>query len=245
MSSPFLSAPGLYQSATAPQLETYVSVSPPEIKEPQPRRSYPILAPNPAGVATAQKRRHEEEELALSAGKRRKRTSSVASAELSDDDRLLVALKEDQNLPWKDIAARFTSERGKVYQVAALQMRYKRLREKHRVWENKDVEALKLAYEYWEKNKWEIVAQRVSVPPSFFHSRLLDLLHLVPDSFLLQMVDYGVQERWPARHCARKWQEIAPTPEFPTTSLPSQQPLASQFSSPDESSSHFQLYPMP
>ncbi|KAJ9624802.1 hypothetical protein H2203_004752 [Taxawa tesnikishii (nom. ined.)] len=219
MSSPFLSAPGLYQSATAPQLETYVSVSPPEIKEPQPRRSYPILAPNPAGVATAQKRRHEEEELALSAGKRRKRTSSVASAELSDDDRLLVALKEDQNLPWKDIAARFTSERGKVYQVAALQMRYKRLREKHRVWENKDVEALKLAYEYWEKNKWEIVAQR--------------------------MVDYGVQERWPARHCARKWQEIAPTPEFPTTSLPSQQPLASQFSSPDESSSHFQLYPMP
>ena len=47
--------------------------------------------------------------------------------------------------------------------MAALQMRYKRLREKFRVWEEADVNALKLAHEYWEKYKWEIISAKVSL----------------------------------------------------------------------------------
>ena len=81
---------------------------------------------------------------------------------MSEDDRYLVQLKEDENLPWKDIATRFHTDKGKNFQVAALQMRYKRLREKYRIWEQVDVDALKAAHEYWEKYKWEIISTKVS-----------------------------------------------------------------------------------
>ena len=65
-------------------------------------------------------------------------------------------------MPWKDIAARFGSHHGRTFQVATLQMRYKRLRERFRIWEGTDVEALRLAHEYWEKSKWDIISSKVS-----------------------------------------------------------------------------------
>ena len=139
--------------------EMFASPSPPSIAQPQPRRQYPALAPNPAGLIGKRSREDEDEDPNL---KRRKRTSSIVSADLSEDDRLLVMLKEDEGLPWKDIAARFGSHHGKTFQVAALQMRYKRLREKFRVWQGEDVEALRQAHEYWEKYKWEIISSKVS-----------------------------------------------------------------------------------
>ncbi|KAK6423460.1 hypothetical protein LTR81_003817 [Elasticomyces elasticus] len=51
----------------------------------------------------------------------------VASASLTEADRFLLQLKEDEHLPWKDIAIRFQDEYGNNYRVAALQMRYKRI----------------------------------------------------------------------------------------------------------------------
>lgn len=153
--------PNVFQ--TYPIDENYGTGSPPEIRQPQPRRPYTNIAPNPVGAAAKRKRDEEEQhDVPGSAGKRRKRTSSVVSADLSEDDRFLVQLKEDENLPWKDIATRFQTEKGKNFQVAALQMRYKRLREKFRVWEDQDIQALKLAHEYWEKYKWEIISAKVS-----------------------------------------------------------------------------------
>ncbi|KAK3644383.1 hypothetical protein LTR56_009635 [Elasticomyces elasticus] len=53
--------------------------------------------------------------------------ASVASASLTEADRFLLQLKEDEHLPWKDIAIRFQDEYGNNYRVAALQMRYKRI----------------------------------------------------------------------------------------------------------------------
>ena len=142
--------------------ETYSTSSPPQLQQPQPRRPYTTIAPNPAGVPAKRRREDDEQDTPGSTGKKRKRTSSVASADLSDDDRFLVQLKEDENLPWKDIAGRFQSDKNKNFQVAALQMRYKRLREKYRTWEEQDVSSLKLAHEYWEKYKWEIISAKVS-----------------------------------------------------------------------------------
>lgn len=62
------------------------------------------------------------------------------------------------------------------------------------------------------------------------------------------MLDFGLQERWPARHCARKWQEMetaavatsaAAMGFTPATSLPP------QFSSPLVDSAHnFAYLPM-
>ena len=155
--------PNVFQ--TYPTEEQYSTSSPPEIRQPQPRKPYTTIAPNPAGLAAAKRRRDEEDQQEASSmsGKRRKRTSSVASTDLSEDDRFLVQLKEDESLPWKDIANRFQEVKGQTLQVAALQMRYKRLREKFRIWEEDDVHALKLAHEYWEKYKWEIISSRVSL----------------------------------------------------------------------------------
>lgn len=154
--------PNVFQ--TYPSEEHYTTSNTPEIRQPTPRRPFPALAPNPEQVAAQKRKRDEEEQQEGTSGssKKRKRTSSVASADLSEDDRFLVQLKEEESLPWKDIANRFQTDRGKNFQVAALQMRYKRLREKFRVWLDEDVKALKQAHEYWEKYKWEIIAQRVS-----------------------------------------------------------------------------------
>ncbi len=154
--------PGVFQTYGE---EQYANSNTPEIRQPIPKRPFPTLAPNPEQVAAQKRKRDEDEqqqEGTLSSSKKRKRTSSVASADLSEDDRFLVQLKEDESLPWKDIANRFQTDKGKNFQVAALQMRYKRLREKFRIWQDEDVKALKQAHEYWEKYKWEIIAQRVS-----------------------------------------------------------------------------------
>jgi hypothetical protein len=168
----------------------------------------------------AQKRKRDEEEhheSTTTAGKRRKRTSSVASADLSEDDRFLVQLKEKDQLPWKDIANRFQSDLGKNFQVAALQMRYKRLREKFREWHDEDVSALRQAHEHWEKYKWDIIADK--------------------------MRDFGIGERWPARHCARKWQELE-TQAATLAVTSSMTPAISQFSSPIDAPTQFTFMPI-
>ena len=146
--------------------EQYSTASPPEIKQPQPKRPYPSIAPNPSGSVLKRQRDDDEPQQNNSHQKKRKRTSSVVSDNLGEDDQFLVKLKEEEALPWKDIAARFQSDKNKTYNVAALQMKYKRLREKFRIWEEQDLTALRMAVEFWEKNKWEIVSAKVSTHSS-------------------------------------------------------------------------------
>ena len=71
--------------------------------------------------------------------KRKRAASNTGPIELSEEEQLLLKLKEEEGLPWKDIAVRFQSELGKTYQVPALQMRFKRLRERMRTWTETDV----------------------------------------------------------------------------------------------------------
>ena len=158
--------PSLFQNYSAvPADERHGSASPPEIAPPPPTRPYHAVPP--CKPLPSQKRRREGSHVANNddeqypAEKRCKRNSSVVSQDLNDEDRFLVELKETEALPWKDIASRFQNEKGRTFQVAALQMRYKRLREKFRIWEEQDVAALHRAYEYWEKCKWEIISAKV------------------------------------------------------------------------------------
>ena len=109
-----------------------------------PGRPAPVpIAPDPVGLRqmNALKRmREEEENYADFTQKRRKRApSQVGPVELNEEEQLLLKLKEEENLPWKDIATRFQTELGKSYQVPALQMRFKRLRERMRTWTETDV----------------------------------------------------------------------------------------------------------
>lgn len=138
------------------------------LTSPQPRRLYTPIAPQPleAPRSSGVKRGRDEDDDAGGGGeetKRRKRSESNTSAlfELSEEDKLLLQLKEEESMPWKDIAARFQSDLGKAYQIPALQMRLKRLRERMRVWTETDVRALRMAHEYWAQNKFDIIAQKV------------------------------------------------------------------------------------
>jgi hypothetical protein len=169
--------------------EAYESSSPPQLQQPQPRRPYQYqpIAPNPAGISASKRQREDEEAAATAAAasfgadsrptsgnKRRRTTSSATTAAaaaatpeaLSEDDRFLIHLKETEALPWKDIAARFKDDKNKVWNVAALQMKYKRLRQRFRVWEEQDLLALRAACEYYEKCKWDIISAKVcGFPP--------------------------------------------------------------------------------
>lgn len=118
-----------------------------------PGRTAPIaIAPDPVGLRqiNAMKRmRDEEDQYAEYGQKKRKRAlSNVGPVELNEEEQLLLKLKEEENLPWKDIAVRFQNDLGKAYQVPALQMRFKRLRERMRTWTDVDVSipALRISF---------------------------------------------------------------------------------------------------
>jgi hypothetical protein len=136
------------------------------LSSPQPRRMYTPIAPQPHETPRSHgmKRSRDDDDEFSDEMKRRKRSDSNTSAtfELSEEDKLLLQLKEEEAMPWKDIAQRFQSDLGKSYQIPALQMRLKRLRERMRVWTDTDVRALKMAHEYWAQNKFDIIAQKVS-----------------------------------------------------------------------------------
>ncbi|OAK94124.1 hypothetical protein IQ06DRAFT_340637 [Phaeosphaeriaceae sp. SRC1lsM3a] len=184
-----------YQHLTrSPRLsEPLIELPSNHLASPQPRRLYTPIAPQPIDTprSSGLKRTREEDEESCDESKRRKRSDSNTSVqfELSEEDKLLLQLKEEESMPWKDIAARFQSDLGKAYQIPALQMRLKRLRERMRVWTETDVRALRMAHEYWAQNKFDIIAQK--------------------------MLEFGAQEKWTARQCARKWAEIDPAPPAP------------------------------
>jgi len=147
---------------------SFETPSPPQLQQPQPRRPYQSIAPNPVGVSAAKRQRDEDEAAAYAAGEsrpssgnKRRRTTSAAADTLSDDDRLLIQLRETEALPWKDIAARFSEGKDVVHTTARLQMKYKRLRQRFRVWEEQDVYALRVATEYYERCKWQIISAKV------------------------------------------------------------------------------------
>lgn len=83
--------------------------------------------------------REDEDHSDYSQRKRKRALSQSGPVELNDEEQLLLKLKEEENLPWKDIATRFQTDLGKSYQVPALQMRFKRLRERMRCWTETDV----------------------------------------------------------------------------------------------------------
>lgn len=83
--------------------------------------------------------RDEEEFIEFNQKRRKRAPSQTGPVELTEEEQLLIKLKEEENLPWKDIAVRFQTDLGKSYQVPALQMRFKRLRERMRTWTDTDV----------------------------------------------------------------------------------------------------------
>ena len=97
------------------------------------------IAPNPVGLSHFKRGREEESHADASPKRTRRSSLNTPILELTEKEGLLLRLKDEINLPWKDIALRFQLELGKSHQVPALQMRYKRLHERLRVWTETNV----------------------------------------------------------------------------------------------------------
>jgi hypothetical protein len=142
---------------------------------PVPTRHWIPIAPNPVGLrqlqASASSKRalgsEEEDGTDGLPTPKRKRSASPSPyigssfSEMTAEDALLLKLKDEENLSWKEIASRFQTDMNMTFRISALQMRLKRLRERMRVWTEVDVQALRMAHDYWKNRKFEIIAAKV------------------------------------------------------------------------------------
>ncbi|KAM0720348.1 hypothetical protein Q7P37_004484 [Cladosporium fusiforme] len=190
--------------------------SPVQLQQPQPRRPYQPIAPNPASASAPKRGREEEEEDASFTGgessdtpgtRKRRRTNSAARTKpRSESDAYLIHLKETENLSWKDIIARFKDDRDEEHNQPKLQMRWYRHRESERPWEQQDTYALEQACKWYEKNKWDMIRS--------------------------QMLKHGITEKWSKTACARKWRELNQPTTNTTRAATADPSSAAQFSSP-------------
>ncbi|KAF3913712.1 hypothetical protein AA313_de0204040 [Arthrobotrys entomopaga] len=70
---------------------------------------------------------------------KRRKSSATQPWQLSEDDRYLMKLKDEDQLPWKEIVNRFKEDGRGSHRVPALQMRLKRIKERIRQWTPEDV----------------------------------------------------------------------------------------------------------
>ena len=131
-------------------------------------RSFVPIAPDPAGVQRLQGYRRTDLGSLEDAGVQRQQSTgstyrdSPTPPTMKEEDRILLQLKDEEALPWRDIVARMSAETGQNFQIPALQMRYRRLKDRMRVWTAQDIEALRKAHDHWESKKFEIIAEKVS-----------------------------------------------------------------------------------
>ncbi|TVY75832.1 hypothetical protein LSUE1_G008562 [Lachnellula suecica] len=133
-----------------------------------------------------------------SAGRKRKSPesgyegSALYYEETNDEERLLLQLTEDMQLPWKEVARRFNERTGKVMKVPALQMRKKRLLERIRVWTDTEERALTMAWEDYEKSRWDAISKG--------------------------MLSHGCTDEWTKEAVQKKWNEMHPNAyQYPST----------------------------
>lgn len=137
-----------------PYWGSYNVSAPPSTSPPMRQRSVPVLiAPQPSRSSNPSKRKTEEGLSYVDSERSRKRpyrgrNSTLTrrmypvvrrTSEVNEEERFLMYLKEEAKLPWKDITQRWAQETGHPKQEAALQMQYKRLKERIRVWTPGDV----------------------------------------------------------------------------------------------------------
>ncbi|ATZ49878.1 hypothetical protein BCIN_05g02770 [Botrytis cinerea B05.10] len=103
---------------------------------------------------------------------------------ISHEEQILMQLSDVEGLAWKEIAKQFNERTGRSMKVPALQMRKKRLCERLRIWTDCEERALTLAWEDYERDKWEAVAKG--------------------------MMKHGVQEKWSKEAVQRKFNEMFP-----------------------------------
>ncbi|CAN6626836.1 hypothetical protein TRVA0_011S00540 [Trichomonascus vanleenenianus] len=74
-----------------------------------------------------------------------------------EDDNLLIELKENRKMTWRQIAEHFDGRTA-----GALQVRYcTKLKSRNNSWSEKDLSALKRAIQEYEEDRWNAIAQKL------------------------------------------------------------------------------------
>ncbi|KFY06054.1 hypothetical protein V492_08167, partial [Pseudogymnoascus sp. VKM F-4246] len=168
----------------------------------------PVKRESPPLTHSAQKRRKQSEPMTPVFGQNQRMPSTDASsnaqrhgrqssfkplgsneesqAVLTEDEQCLLHLRgeRDPKPDWKTTVEEFNKFTGKDFKIPALQMRYSRLKERLRVWSEKDIMALMRSKADFEKTKWENVAAG--------------------------MLKYDCEVKWSARACQQKYAELHP-----------------------------------
>lgn len=119
---------------------------------------------------------------------------------LDCEDQLLVHLRDDLGKDWRESAALFSMQVGKMHSVPALQMRYQRLQKKLRQWNADDVLLLQRAHAFWKTHKWQLISQKMNeLAAATSNQQALSDVH------------------WSAKSCAEKWRQL----QFELSSSPS------------------------
>ena len=138
------------------------------------RRSYPPIAPaaQESCKPRSRKRAHSDKtQLDGSPKSKRPKVVRASSSQnaISEEENLLLRLRATDK-PWKDISSEFSKAIGREKSVDALQMRYKRLCNRLRIWTDDDIQALRLAHQHWAESKFELIASKVRpIYSSSFH----------------------------------------------------------------------------
>ncbi|KFZ13807.1 hypothetical protein V502_06428 [Pseudogymnoascus sp. VKM F-4520 (FW-2644)] len=105
---------------------------------------------------------------------------------LTEEEKFLIHLRNEREPKpdWNTTMIEFNEHTGKKFRIPALQMRYSRLKERLRVWSEKDITALTRSKAEFEKTKWENVA--------------------------IGMLKFDCEVKWSARACQQKYAELNP-----------------------------------
>ncbi|OBT70091.1 hypothetical protein VE03_00630 [Pseudogymnoascus sp. 23342-1-I1] len=105
---------------------------------------------------------------------------------MTEEEEFLMHLRNgrEPKPDWKTTVEAFNKHTGKEFKIPALQMRYSRLKERQRVWSEKDITALTRSKAEFEKTKWENVATG--------------------------MLKFDCEIKWSGRACQQKYAELNP-----------------------------------
>ncbi|KAN0069544.1 hypothetical protein V8E54_012559 [Elaphomyces granulatus] len=121
------------------------------------------ILPHPDGVQRLEQERrqglatesqHREPQRPRAAGRGRR------DPQAEEEDAYVESLRK-QNLSWKEVAGRFRERFNKDSTEARLQMRMLRRRKSSAPWHEADIPLLLRAYEYWQSEKYNIIAHKL------------------------------------------------------------------------------------
>jgi hypothetical protein len=169
---------------------------------------YTPIAPQPHEIPRSHgmKRSRDDNDESSDEMKRRKRSDSniLATFELSEEDKLLLQLKEEEAMPWKDIAQRFQSDLGQVLPDSRTPNASPASSRAHAGMDRYRCPSLEDGARLLGT---EQVRHHCSKGKLHFTTILPH--HLLTPS---QMLEFGAQKKWTARQCAHKWSEVDPAP---------------------------------